>query len=63
MQKVEHISDFPKGSYVQQFFGKSYDDAVSNANKAGNFLKYYEQIHYGKSKSILVSYNKENEDE
>jgi hypothetical protein len=61
MTKVEHISQFPKGSYVAQFFGKNYDDAIKNAGNFGEY--YYCQIHCGKSKSILVSYNKENENE
>jgi hypothetical protein len=54
MTKVEHISQFPKGCYVAQFFGKDYADAVKNAGNFGEY--YYEQIHCGKSKSILVSY-------
>ena len=63
MQKVNRISEFPNECCVKQFFGTSYDDAVGKVNKEGGFISYYEQKHYGKQKSILVSYvRKENID-
>jgi hypothetical protein len=58
MRKVEHLSEFPRGSYVAQFYGKEYKDAVELANKSSLLLvSYYEQIHCGKQKSILVCYH------
>lgn len=56
--KVSRIGDFPKGSYVKQFFGVSYDEAVKSANKSDlDCQRYYEQKHKGyKQVSILVAY-------
>lgn len=62
MNKVERIKDLPKEAYIAQFFGKDYAEAVKEANKTKNvtLLAYYEQLHVGKSMSILVAYkNKE----
>ena len=68
MTKVGSLSQFPKGCYVQWFYGKTYELAIDEANKSGSFDYYYEQ-NFGRNnsrqgKSILVSYmKKENEDE
>jgi hypothetical protein len=61
MNKVERISDFPKEANIAQFFGKDYAEAVAEANKTKNvkLLAYYEQLHVGKSMSILVAYENE----
>jgi len=56
MTHVGRIADFPKNCHVAQFFGKTYEDAIANADKSGEFVSYYSQIMCGKSKSILVSY-------
>jgi len=68
MNKVGHLSDFPKDKtriyYIRQFFGKSYDEAVASANLAGTFACYYEQIHGSKNqKSILVCWDGGKKDE
>lgn len=61
MNKVERIKDFPKEANIAQFFGKNYDEAVAEAKKSKNvkLIVYYEQLHVGKSMSILVAYKKE----
>ena len=61
MQKVERIKDLPKESYIAQFFGKDYEEAIKEANKTKNvrLLAYYEQLHVGKSMAILVAYKNE----
>jgi hypothetical protein len=65
MIKVGHLSAFPKECFVAQFSGKTYADAVSDAEKSDTvFVSYFEQPSHGKSKSqtILVSYIKEEND-
>lgn len=59
MKKVGHLSEFPRGSFVSQFSGKTFDEAKEKAEKAKiEFISYFEQAHYGKSKfrTILVSH-------
>ena len=58
MLKLAHLKDFPENSYIRQFYGKTHTDAVEQAEKLGGFLFYYEQIMCGKSKTILVCYDK-----
>lgn len=57
--KVERLADFPDEGYIAQFFGATFEDAVSAANKSGlNCNTYYCQIHKGKQVSILVNYTR-----
>lgn len=64
MRKVRSLSEFPKDSYIAQFRGKSYVEAVDSADKSGlPVTHYFEQLHKYKDETILVSYKKENENE
>jgi len=61
MRKMEHLAEFPHNVLVMQFMGKTYEEAVANANSGGNFDYYYEQEFgrnkRGQSKTILVCYH------
>jgi hypothetical protein len=62
MDKVGHLSEFPKGCLIAQFQGRDYEEAVESAEKSSlAVISYYEQKSYGKSKlkTILVSYKQE----
>ena len=57
MIQVGKLSDFPKGCYIAQFFGKEYKDAVLLAEKwNADTVSYFEQHKIGKQNTILVSY-------
>lgn len=64
MKRVSRIADFPSNCNIATFFGKDYSLALKEAeaweSRTGNTVySYYEQIAGNKSKSILVSYSRE----
>lgn len=60
MSQVGRLAEFPRGSLIRQFAGRTYEKAIDEAKKIGGFLFYYEQIHCSRNtKTILVCY-KEN---
>ena len=56
MNQVGRLSEFPKGCYVKQFAGKSYEEAIKNSG--GNWISYFQQSFHTKTYTILVSYMK-----
>lgn len=61
--EVNRLADFPKGSYVAQFLGKSYEEALEKAyqwqiDTGNNCLKYFKQKLITKYYSILVCYER-----
>jgi len=67
MIQVSSPSHFPEDAHIAFFSGKNYAEAIqlaeSEANRVGvSLISYYEQKAPGKSKSILVSYKKKEEE-
>lgn len=68
MLQVGRLAEFPKGCLVAQFLGKGYDDAIKNANdwaiqQNTKLIFYYQQLLVTKFHSILVCYQRGDENE
>jgi len=67
MTQVGHLSGFTKHSHVNQFFGRTYAEAVEKANKEGVFDFYYEQDlgrdNPRRTKTILVCWGGGNDED
>lgn len=64
MNLINNTNQFPEDSFIGNFLGKDYGDAVTSAEEWSQrtgaiLLCYFEQKPIGKSHSILVGYRKQ----